>query len=249
VIAGDRETVALGGLIQKRDEKRENKIPWFGDLPAVGALFRYRTQLKEKRELLVILTPHIVRNKADAARILAEESRRMDWVLADVIKTHGSHGMAPMFPTVSGDGPRCGPVGGPVAPPLGLGQVPLTMPPAGPVPLGPVPQAPLPGGAVPELPVLPPASQGPGQATAPPPPKAVLPASATSPAAPPPGTPQPPRPQPPRPGPAMPTAQPLMPTPQTLPPGMAQGSQPPPPAAKPPDQGKESERWNLFKRN
>src|SRR5262249_7027374 len=44
VSAKDGETVAIGGLIIKRDAKSENKYPWLGDLPYIGALFRYRTQ-------------------------------------------------------------------------------------------------------------------------------------------------------------------------------------------------------------
>ncbi|HBI43871.1 MAG TPA: hypothetical protein DDY78_13630, partial [Planctomycetales bacterium] len=97
VSAQDGETVALGGLIQRRDQKDENKIPWFGDLPFVGAAFRYRTQTKAKTELLVILTPHIVRSRADADRVLAEESRRMDYILEDVVRTHGLSGMEPVL--------------------------------------------------------------------------------------------------------------------------------------------------------
>ena len=81
VVSMDGETVALGGLITKRDAKAENKVPWLGDLPYIGAAFRYRTQTKAKTELLVIMTPHIVRTRADADRILAEESKRMDWLL------------------------------------------------------------------------------------------------------------------------------------------------------------------------
>src|SRR5262249_7574917 len=72
--------------------------PWLGDLPYVGALFRYRTQVKSKRELLVILTPHVVCSKADGDRVLAEESKRIDWILGDVIKYHGTSGLEPAFP-------------------------------------------------------------------------------------------------------------------------------------------------------
>src|SRR5205814_7351872 len=86
VSAQDGETVAIGGMISRRDEKDENKIPWFGDLPGVGALFRYRTQTKNKVELLVIMTPHIVLSRADADRVTAEESKRMDWILSDVTR-------------------------------------------------------------------------------------------------------------------------------------------------------------------
>jgi type II secretory pathway component GspD/PulD (secretin) len=114
VVAGDGETVALGGLISSMDEKAENKVPWLGDLPYVGTLFRYRSQQKMKRELLVILTPHVVRSRADADRVLAEEARRMDWCLGDVIKTQGTSGMEPLFPP-----PKFGPGGPPEGPPPG----------------------------------------------------------------------------------------------------------------------------------
>ncbi len=107
VIAQDGETVAIGGLISKSDTKNENKIPWFGDLPGVGALFRYRTQFKAKKELLVILTPHIVRCPSDADRILSMESRRMDWVLGDVLKLQGTSGMEPILPR-PGEAPKAG---------------------------------------------------------------------------------------------------------------------------------------------
>jgi type II secretion system protein D len=98
ILANDGETVVLGGLISKHDTKTENKIPWFGDLPGVGALFRARFQTKQRRELLVILTPHIVRGRGDAERILAEESRRMDWVVGDILKIQGTSGMGPIMP-------------------------------------------------------------------------------------------------------------------------------------------------------
>ncbi|HMC63465.1 MAG TPA: hypothetical protein VKI65_00850, partial [Gemmataceae bacterium] len=97
VAARDGETVAIGGLIQKKDEKHENKIPWFGDLPGVGALFRFRTQTKSKTELLVIMTPHIVRSAAERERILIEEAHRMDWCLGDVVKMHGPAGLGPLL--------------------------------------------------------------------------------------------------------------------------------------------------------
>jgi type II secretion system protein D len=97
VVAGDGETVAIGGLISSNDTRNENKIPVLGDLPCLGALFRFRTQTKTKTELLVILTPHIVRSRAEADRILAEESRRMDWLLGNVVKTQGVSGMEPVF--------------------------------------------------------------------------------------------------------------------------------------------------------
>ena len=86
-------------------------MPWLGDLPYLGALFRYRTQVKSKTELMVILTPHVVRNRMEADRMLAEESARMDWMLDDVTRYQGLSGMEPVLhpkefipPIPSGDG-------------------------------------------------------------------------------------------------------------------------------------------------
>jgi type II secretion system protein D len=89
VVAMDGETVILGGLIRTNDVKAENKIPVLGDLPYVGAAFRYRTQTKERREIIFIMTPHILRTPADRMRILAEEAARMNWTLNDVKCMHG----------------------------------------------------------------------------------------------------------------------------------------------------------------
>ena len=91
----DGETIVLGGLITKTNSRTENKIPWLGDLPYCGALFRFRQQTQEKRELIVILTPHVIRNSADAEKRLMEEARRMSWVLRDVDKLYGTGGQPP----------------------------------------------------------------------------------------------------------------------------------------------------------
>jgi type II secretory pathway component GspD/PulD (secretin) len=159
VVAADGETVAIGGLISKRDQKSENKIPWFGDLPYVGAAFRYRTQNKTKQELLVILTPHVVRCKADADRILAEEARRVDWILGDIARIQGTSGMEPVL-----NAPRAGDPAAVPAPLLGPGLAPP--PPGGPNEVLPPPRplnappAPVPPGAVPPAPVPGPVPSG-----------------------------------------------------------------------------------------
>jgi type II secretion system protein D len=173
ILAADGETVAIGGLIVKRDQKSENKIPWLGDLPGVGALFRYRTQQKMKTELLVILTPHIVRSRMEADAILAAESHRMDWILGDVAKVHATTGMEGVLPPPK-DAPPAGPPQGPGPgmPPPNAGmpyQVPM-MQPQGPMtqPQGPMtqPQGPVMGEPAHEM--LPPPRQpgpsSPGQA-------------------------------------------------------------------------------------
>jgi general secretion pathway protein D len=194
VIAHDGETVVLGGLIQKKDTKSENKVPYLGDLPIIGALWRYRTEQKSKTELIVIMTPHIVRGRAEADRILAEESRRMDWILGDVLKAHGTHGMEPIMPVPPGAGGpgQFVPPGGTTVPPSSPPIV--TTPESAPPAILPVPSPgneqlgaprPLPTGPGPVLPGMPsagaamPAAQGvtPASYAAPAPAGQPLPAS------------------------------------------------------------------------
>ena len=55
----------------------------------------------QRREVLVIMTPHIMRSEADQARILAEESARMHWCLPDIARIHG-HGMEVIGPASQG---------------------------------------------------------------------------------------------------------------------------------------------------
>jgi hypothetical protein len=93
----------LGGLISKKDEKNENKVPWLGDLPGIGAAFRYRTYSNTKTELIIIMTPHIIRNRHDQERLLAEETRRVDWSLGDVLRVHGNANSMPCLPPVPGE--------------------------------------------------------------------------------------------------------------------------------------------------
>ncbi|MCS6976896.1 MAG: hypothetical protein NZM31_07805 [Gemmatales bacterium] len=93
ISAMDGQTVVIGGLIQQSDTREERKVPWFGDLPYIGAAFRYRTESRERRELLILLTPRIVRNRIEAERVKREEAARMSWFLGDVEMIHGPLGL------------------------------------------------------------------------------------------------------------------------------------------------------------
>jgi hypothetical protein len=104
VLAADGETIVLGGLITKQDQRIENGLPYLKDIPYVGALFRYRTHSIQRREVLIIMTPHIVRTEMERARILAEESQRLNWCLPDIGRLHG-HGMDVIGPASQGARP------------------------------------------------------------------------------------------------------------------------------------------------
>lgn len=60
VLVENGETIVLGGIFQQTSSDGVSKVPLFGDLPVVGSLFRNTSQLQEKRELLIFVTPKIV---------------------------------------------------------------------------------------------------------------------------------------------------------------------------------------------
>ncbi|MCE2883907.1 MAG: hypothetical protein LW806_03265 [Planctomycetaceae bacterium] len=80
VTVKDGQTVVIGGLISDRFERVDKKIPLLGDIPLVGALFRQFKENSSKTELLIVLTPHVVRSPTqggdDAAAKLSEQAIR-----------------------------------------------------------------------------------------------------------------------------------------------------------------------------
>jgi len=60
VLVGNGETVVLGGVFRTEDIETINKVPFFGDIPYVGALFRNQTNSKTKTETLIFITPRIL---------------------------------------------------------------------------------------------------------------------------------------------------------------------------------------------
>ena len=99
VSAYDGDTILIGGLIQKKDDKVENKVPVMGDLPYVGWMFRFRTDVRSKTELVFIMTPHIVRNRMEAEQIMLEESRKIAWDLPEVTRIHGARNCEVFLPS------------------------------------------------------------------------------------------------------------------------------------------------------
>ena len=73
VTVKDDETVVLGGLITTRDEVREQKIPVLGDIPVLGLLFSNRSNETKRTELLVVLTPRVVRSVEEYRELSIQE--------------------------------------------------------------------------------------------------------------------------------------------------------------------------------
>ncbi|MFH2137117.1 MAG: secretin N-terminal domain-containing protein [Candidatus Omnitrophota bacterium] len=80
VIIPDGHTVVLGGLMRDNDSIIENKIPFFGDLPFVGHFFKKTEKTMIKTELLVFLTPHVLKSVEDLENISKPSKEKLEAV-------------------------------------------------------------------------------------------------------------------------------------------------------------------------
>ncbi len=78
ILADDGQTIVLGGLIQDDIQESGRKVPFLGDLPLAGKLFRSSSTERTKRNLLVFLRPTILRTKDDVAGV-SERRYRSVW--------------------------------------------------------------------------------------------------------------------------------------------------------------------------
>ncbi len=77
----DGQTVVIGGLVKKRTSAAVSKVPLLGDIPILGALFRTEQKKKERVNLLVVLTPHVIRDQSDLRRIFKRKMRERQALL------------------------------------------------------------------------------------------------------------------------------------------------------------------------
>jgi type IV pilus assembly protein PilQ len=61
VLVNDGQTVVLGGILDTTKSRTANKVPWLGDIPVLGNLFKSTTNVNNKTELLIFITPKILR--------------------------------------------------------------------------------------------------------------------------------------------------------------------------------------------
>ncbi|RLJ60743.1 general secretion pathway protein D [Litoreibacter meonggei] len=72
VAVDNGQTIALGGLIQESQNKTKSKVPLAGDIPLLGNLFKRKGDKVAKTELLVLITPRVIRNGSEAKSVTAE---------------------------------------------------------------------------------------------------------------------------------------------------------------------------------
>jgi general secretion pathway protein D len=74
-VVRDQQTVVIGGLMTDSEVETVDKIPFLGDIPVLGYLFRHSHTIQQKRNLLIFLTPYIIRDPSDFRRIF---NRKME---------------------------------------------------------------------------------------------------------------------------------------------------------------------------
>jgi general secretion pathway protein D len=75
VVVHDQESVVIGGLIQEREIYSVSKVPLLGDIPILGYLFKYSTKQRKKTNLLILLTPYIIKDQLDLENIRERKER------------------------------------------------------------------------------------------------------------------------------------------------------------------------------
>ena len=88
VTVQDGHTIIIGGLITTTDRDRLNKVPILGDIPLLGGLFQSTRKVKERTELLIILTPTVLRNIEEADIETAGQVKRLN-----LLRGTGAEGM------------------------------------------------------------------------------------------------------------------------------------------------------------
>ncbi len=80
VVTPDGQTVIIGGLMQKTGIEAEGKIPFLGDLPGLGFFFKNKSNSGTRTELLIFLTPHIVKRPSQLAGLSAAAQQNLQLV-------------------------------------------------------------------------------------------------------------------------------------------------------------------------
>jgi general secretion pathway protein D len=94
ILAEDGQVIVLGGLIEDRVRESEQKVPFLGDLPLLGYLFRAKQTNKDKVNLMVFIHPTILRDAGTADRYT---SSKYNFVRGQQLDTHGAESL-PLMP-------------------------------------------------------------------------------------------------------------------------------------------------------
>ena len=78
VVIKDRQTMVIGGLIRDNVTSSTSKVPLLGDIPILGWLFKYKTTKVEKTNLMIFITPYVIKNEAEATEVTKRKSDSLE---------------------------------------------------------------------------------------------------------------------------------------------------------------------------
>jgi general secretion pathway protein D len=86
VVVHDQQTVLIGGLMQDTVIDAESKVPILGDIPLLGYLFKYTRKTKHKSNLIIMLTPYIIKDQLDLEQIRQRKLRQNDEFFGSMVR-------------------------------------------------------------------------------------------------------------------------------------------------------------------
>ena len=78
VVVKDRQTMVIGGLIRDNVTSSESKVPFLGDIPLLGWLFKSKTTSIDKTNLMIFITPYIIKNEGEATDLTERKNETLE---------------------------------------------------------------------------------------------------------------------------------------------------------------------------
>jgi len=78
VVVKDRQTVVIGGLIRDNVTTSTSKVPFLGDIPILGWFFKTKQTSSDKDNLMIFITPYIIKNEEDAAEMTKRKNDTLE---------------------------------------------------------------------------------------------------------------------------------------------------------------------------
>jgi type IV pilus assembly protein PilQ len=86
IMVKDGSTIVIGGLFRESSQTTQNQVPLLGSLPLAGPLFRSKSDSTQRQEIIILLTPHIVKDDATYGRMGEQELREAERLRVGVRK-------------------------------------------------------------------------------------------------------------------------------------------------------------------
>jgi general secretion pathway protein D len=78
VVVKDRQTMVIGGLIRDNVTSSTSKVPFLGDIPLLGWLFKFKTTRVEKTNLMIFITPYIIKSEPEGQEITRKKGEALE---------------------------------------------------------------------------------------------------------------------------------------------------------------------------